>query len=66
MCEEKKSECVKRGRECEKREINSMKIESGCAKRKKRECIKTGRECGKSKRNSANIESRCAKRNESA
>ncbi len=29
---------MKRGRECGKREINSVKIESGCEKRKKRVC----------------------------
>ncbi len=34
----KKRECVKIGREGEKREISSVKIESGCAKRKMRVC----------------------------
>ncbi len=29
----KKRKCVKRGRECGKGKINSVKIESGCAKR---------------------------------
>jgi hypothetical protein len=38
MCEEKKRKCVKSGRECEKREINSVKIDIGCAKRKMRVC----------------------------